>query len=113
MKYSVNLDKRIFVEFILFEWYGEPAHWKKYPNNKFNYFHYLMKTKPRVLEEAIIYIEQMGDVIWDWKDRHAQILNSLVPMADGWGKKDFILEWKKYKKKFYEGPWKPKHKFEY
>ena len=112
-RYNVNVDKQVFMEFLLFEWYDGDKHWRKYPNNKYNYFRYLLKTKPKVLEEAVVYIEQGGNVIWDFKDKHARILNDMIPMGDWWGKKDFVKLWKQYKKEFYANPRELKHKYEY
>jgi len=111
-RYNVNLDKQVFLEFLLFEWWEK--YWDKYSKQQ-NMKVWWMKNKDlsKVLEEAIVYIEQGGNVIWDWKDRHAQILNSLVPMEEYWGKKDFVRLWKQYKKEFYANPRELKHKYEY
>jgi len=111
-RYNVNVDKQIFLEFLLFEWWEK--YWDKYSKQD-NKKLWWMKNKKlsKYYEEAVVYIEQGGNVIWDWKDKHAFILNSLIPKHKKYGREDFVKLWKQYKKEFYSNPRKIKHKFEY
>jgi hypothetical protein len=112
MRYNVNLDKQVLLEFLLFEWWEK--YWDKYSKQD-NKKLWWMKKKSlsKYFEEAVVYIEQGGNVIWDWEDKYSFILNSLIPKYKKYGREDFVKLWKQYKKDFYSHPRKIKHKFEY
>lgn len=112
MRYNVNLDKQVFIEFLLFEWWEK--HWDKYSKQDNKKLWWMKHPKlSKYFEEAVVYIQQGGNVIWEFEDKHKFALNSLIPKYKKYGKEDFILEWKKYKKDFYANPRELKHKYEY
>jgi len=110
-KYNVNVDKQVFMEFLLFEWWD--THWKKYEQHNKKYWFMKHKTFSKHFEEAVVYIEQGGNVIWEFEDKHKFILNKLIPKYKKYGREDFVKVWKQYKKEFYSHPRKLKHKYEY
>ena len=110
-RYNVNLDKQVFMEFLLFEWWEK--HWKKYGRQNKKLWFMKHKTFSKYFEEGVVYIEQGGNVIWEFEDKHKFILNKLIPQYNKYGKKDFVKLWKEYKKDFYSNPRELKHKFEY
>ena len=111
-RYNVNLDKQVLLEFLLFEWWEK--HWDKYSKQDNKKLLWMKNKKlSKYFEEAVVYVEQGGNVIWDWEDKYAFILNSLIPKYKKYGREDFVKLWKQYKKEFYSHPRKIKHKFEY
>jgi len=111
-RYNVNLDKQVFLEFLLFEWWEK--YWDKYSkqdNMKLWWMKHIYHSK--YFEEAVVYVEQGGNVIWEFEDKHKFILNKLIPKYKKYGREDFVKLWKQYKKEFYSHPRKIKHKFEY
>lgn len=107
-RYNVNLDKRIFMEFLLFKWWD--SSWLRYKGA--NRHLHMLEVIQDEYEKAVTYIEQQGNVDWEFEDKHGRILNMLIPTHE-YGKKDFILEWKQYKRDYYSSPWELKNKFEY
>ena len=84
--------------------------WQKYGGaNKHLHF---MQVVPNEYEEAVIYIEQQGQVDWEFEDKHKKLLNLLIPNKK-YGRKDFIFEWKKYHRSWYKSPTKLRNKFEH
>lgn len=111
-KYNVNLDKQLFIEFLLFEWWGDGELWKKHTLSPKNVHLVCMKEWTAEYEAAVTYIEQGGNVPWDFNNRHKQLLNLLIPSKNN-NRWVFVDKWREYKKDFYLNPRELKKKFEY
>lgn len=112
MSKKVTLEKQLFMEFLLFEWWGEPDLWKIHTLSPKNIHLVCMKEWRKDYEQAVTYIEQGGNVPWDLNGRHKQLLNSLIPSKNNnrWVMNE---KWVEYRDEFYSNPRKIKHKFEY